>query len=115
MISELSDEEIMNFLMTSDFEDNYSTKELKYLLVKWRYFYRLLYGRFDLKKTDSDFEISKLDDRIKMLNNKIEELQIKVADSENVINSMKNRKLTWRERISGRIIEEKKNTEIENA
>lgn len=115
MISELSDEEIMNFLMTSDFEDNYSTKELKYLLVKWRYFYRLLYGKFDLKKTDGDFEISKLDDEIKVLNKKIEDLQIKVADSENVINSMKSRKLTWRERISGKIIEKKKNIEIKNA
>ena len=38
MISELTDEEILDFLMTSDFEDSYSPDELKYLLLKWRYF-----------------------------------------------------------------------------
>ena len=47
MISELTDEEILDFLMTSDFEDSYSPEELKYLLLKWRYFYRLHQGRFE--------------------------------------------------------------------
>ena len=45
MISELKDEEIMEFLMTSEFEDDYKPEELKYLLVKFRYFYRTLYQR----------------------------------------------------------------------
>ena len=44
MISELKDDEIMDFLMTSDFESEYKPEELKYLLYKWRYFYRLLQG-----------------------------------------------------------------------
>jgi hypothetical protein len=34
MISELKDDEILEFLMTSEFEDDYSPTELKYLLVK---------------------------------------------------------------------------------
>ena len=33
-ISELSDEDVLNFLMTSEFTDDYSPAELKYLLVK---------------------------------------------------------------------------------
>ena len=53
MISELRDEEILDFLMTSDFEQEYKPEEFKYLLMKWRFFYRILNGRYELQKTNS--------------------------------------------------------------
>lgn len=103
-IKELLDDEILDFLMTSEFEDNYSPDELKYLLQKWRYFYRLFNGKFDRYKSDSEFTIESLMDQIKSLNNDRNIFQMKIAEKEDVINSLKNRKLTWKERFTGKII-----------
>ena len=51
-IKELTDTDILDFLMTSEFEDNYSPEELKYLLTKWRYFYRLSHGKYNRLKDE---------------------------------------------------------------
>jgi len=104
MISELKDEEIMNFLMTSEFEDDYKPEELKYLLFKWRYFYRILHGKHELIKCDSEHIISKLKDENEFKDLKIFELQKNIADKENILNNLKSRKLTYKERLSGKII-----------
>jgi hypothetical protein len=104
MISELNDEEILNFLMTSDFEQEYKPEELKYLLLKWRYFYRILNGRAELYKTNKEAEISHLDEEIKMLKSQILDHQFRLSEKENQISSMKTRKLSLKERISGKII-----------
>lgn len=106
-IKELSDDEILNFLMTSDFDDNYSPDELKYLLQKWKYFYRIFNGRYERLKIDNISDIDTLKSQIEVLNNSITSLQIQVADKDNIINSLENRKLTWKERLTGKIITEK--------
>ena len=103
-IKELSDDEILNFLMTSDFDDNYSPDELKYLLQKWKYFYRIFNGRYERLKIDNISDIDTLKSQIEVLNNSITSLQIQVADKDNIINSLENRKLTWKERFTGKII-----------
>ncbi len=103
MISELNDQEILDFLMTSDFEGDYSPEELKYLLVKWRYFYRLLSGSSETMKVDLEFQIKKLSEKIDLLNNNITAQQVEIATRENKINELRSRKLTWKERFSGRI------------
>lgn len=103
-VKELLDDEVLDFLMTSEFEDNHSPDELKYLLQKWRYFYRLFNGKFERYKSDSEFTIESLMDQIKSLNNERNLHQVKIAEKEDVINSLKNRKLTWKERFTGKII-----------
>ena len=110
MISELRDEEILDFLMTSEFEGDYSPEELKYLLIKWRYFYRLINGRLERVLTDNEGDVKKLNSNIESLNNKINNLLADSANKDNLINSMKERKLTLKERLSGKII----NKENEN-
>jgi len=104
MISELKDEEIMDFLMTSEFEDDYKPEELKYLLFKFRNFYRALHGRHELVKTDSAYEIKKLKEESENNTNTINRLQSTIASKEDVIHSLQNRKLTLKERFSGKII-----------
>lgn len=109
MILELTDEEILEFLMTSEFETDYKPEELKYLLHKWRYFYRVLHGRVDLIRADKDFEIESLKgeiDRLKTLNR---ELETKNVDKDQELLNIKNRKLTLKERISGKIIHKDEN------
>ena len=103
-IKELTDEEILDFLMTSEFEDSYSPEELKYLLYKWRYFYRLFNGKFERYKTDKEHENKQLIGQVDLNNNSVINLQVEVANRDNTIELLKNRKLTWKERFSGKII-----------
>jgi hypothetical protein len=110
MISELRDEEILDFLMTSEFEGDYSPEELKYLLIKWRYFYRLINGRLERVLTDNEGDVRKLNSNIETLNNKVTNLLVENTNKDNLIDSMKGRKLTFKERLSGKII----NKENEN-
>lgn len=104
MISELNDNDIFDFLMTSDFSDDYSPEELKYLLLKWRYFYRILNGNFERTKDDFDGQIRIKSEIIDSLKFEILELQIRLANRENTIDQLKSRSLSWKERISGKII-----------
>lgn len=110
MISELRDEEILDFLMTSEFEGDYSPEELKYLLIKWRYFYRLINGRLERVLTDNEGDVRKLNSNIETLNNKVTNLLVENTNKDNLIDSMMDRKLTFKERLSGKII----NKENEN-
>jgi len=66
-IKELEDIDILDFLMTSEFEENYSPEEFRYLLNKWRYFYRLSNGKFNRLKDDNEFEINKLKNKLELL------------------------------------------------
>ena len=59
-LKELQDFEILDFLMNSEYEDNYSPDEFKYLLNKWKYFYRLSNGKYNRLKDDSEYEIKNL-------------------------------------------------------
>lgn len=104
MISELKDDEILEFLMTSEFEDDYSPAELKYLLIKWRYFYRLKNGVLERKTVDFEGKIQQLENRIKNEESNILNLKIQLANTQNLVDSMKNRHLTLKERWSGKII-----------
>jgi hypothetical protein len=113
MISELKDDEILDFLMTSDFEDDYSPTELKYLLVKWRYFYRLQNGALERRSVDLEGKIRILEEKVNAQEREKTNLQIQLADSQNTIDSMKNRNLTFKERWSGKIIlKEDENTRV---
>ena len=103
MISELKDDEILEFLMTSEFEGDYSPEELKYLLIKWRYFYRLANGKIERVSTDSEGTIRKLNADINLLNTKINNISVENANKDNLINSLTSRKLTFKERWSGKI------------
>lgn len=103
-ISELNDEDVLNFLMTSEFTDDYSPAELKYLLVKWRYFYRLSQGRNEQIKVKGEGDVQQLENDKEILNNTINQLSFRIIDKDKLINSLKDRKLTIKERWSGKII-----------
>lgn len=114
MISELKDNEIFDFLMTSDLTDDYSPSELKYLIIKWRYFYRILHSNTERDILDLQGKVKDIEEKLVGKDNEIIQTQIKVADKENLINQMKSRKLTWKERIKGKIIlkEDNENNKI---
>ena len=103
MISELTEEEILDFLMTSDFEGEFKPDELKYLLLKWRYYYRVLKGEHDLLKTDKNYDISLYEEKIKFLQTEISSIQAMLFESNNLVEELKSRKLTLKERLTGKI------------
>ena len=104
MISELKDDEILEFLMTSDFEGDYSPTELKYLLTKWRYFYRILNGRLDRDVQKLEGDVQNLESKVKSKDLQIENLKSEIINKDDIITTMKNRNLTFKERWSGKII-----------
>jgi len=104
MISELKDDEILEFLMTSDFEGDYSPTELKYLLTKWRYFYRILNGRSDRDVQKLEGDLQTIENQIKTKDLQIENLKNEIINKDDIITTMKNRNLTFKERWSGKII-----------
>jgi hypothetical protein len=104
MISKLSDEDALDILMTSDFDDNYSPKEMKEMLLKYRYFYRILHSRHERISSDKNFEIERLSDKISTLENSVTSLQVDMIGQADEIISLKSRKLSWKERFTGKII-----------
>jgi hypothetical protein len=104
MILELTDEEILDFLMTSEFEEDYKPEELKYLLHKFRYFHRVLNGKYDLIKHESQSQSKKLTEISESKDLKINQMMVEIANLENQISSLKGRKLSFKERFTGKII-----------
>lgn len=103
MISELNDEEILEFLMTSEFETDFSPDELKYLLVKFRYFYRLIHGKYEMSSSDNESISSSYEEKISIKTEEINKLLAQIQLMRNEVDLIKNRKLTLKERISGKI------------
>jgi hypothetical protein len=111
-ISELNDEDVLNFLMTSEFEGDYSPAELKYLLVKWRYFFRLFQGRSEQSKMNLEDTILKVEEQLEIRKKSEFDLQVELAKKEDLFASIKNRDLTFKERWTGKIITKDENREI---
>jgi len=104
MISELKDDEILEILMTSDFVENLRPEDYKYLILKFRYFYKILHGNFQRYKIENEKTVSDNKISIEGLNTEITRLQTNLANLENdLLEFKKPRKLTLRERIKGEI------------
>jgi len=103
MISELEDDQILEFLMTSDLIENYRPEDYKYLIFKFRSFYKILYGNFQLYKTNNEINVINFNTDVENFKKQITSLQIEKANLENEIHQLKNpRKLTLKERLSGK-------------
>ena len=103
-MQELSDNDILSYLMSSEINEGFTSEEFKFLLFKFRYFYRLTHSKNESLKYQIDNlanEINSLSEQkkieIKNLISQNQQLEIKY-------NSLINKKLTWRERIKGKII-----------
>lgn len=103
-VQEFSESDILNYLMTSEFNEGLNPDEFKFLLYKFRYNYRLVYAKNEsllvkLEKAEMDLESTKLNFQ-KNINN----LNSEKEKAEKKFEVLKNRKLSWKERIKGKII-----------
>jgi len=104
-MKELTDNELLEFLMTSDFAEEYKPEELKYLLHKFKYFYRILHGKSSNVISQKDFDINLLKKEIETLKNSIQLEQMEKANLQNIIDLQPSiKKLTFMERLLGKVI-----------
>ena len=99
MNKNLTDEELFDYLMTSDYIEDMSSDDFRFLLHKWKYFFRIHYSRIN-GLVD---KVSEKDKEIEVLKGIIEKLDKDVVLEKHKYECLKNKKLTWKERISGKI------------
>lgn len=104
MIQDFSEEDILNYLMVSEFNEGLTSEEFKFLLLKFRYYYRLTYSRKDSIKLEIDTLQAKLNYNQDIYNKNITNLSLEKEKLEKKYDELMNRKLTWKERIKGKII-----------
>ena len=100
----LSDKSILDYLMTSDFEEGLTPTEFKFLLSKFRSYYRntnsinsRIMQDIDSLNNDKKDILLKKEELEKKLNSDIQILK-------NEINFIKNKKLSFKERWFGKLI-----------
>ena len=103
-----TDEKILDYLMSSDYEENLSPEDLKFLLFKFKYYYRIVSGRTNNLVAEREQVINQL-----ILSIEQKEIELKHLIQQN--NSIKleydmliNKKLTLKERFFGKIQNAKK-------
>jgi len=103
MIVELTDEEILEFLMTSDLIENYRPDDYKYLIFKFRNFYKILHSKHQLYKTQTEPLIKNLQSSVDNLTRELESEKNARRQLDSQVEELKkSRKLTFKERISGK-------------
>lgn len=81
----MTDSDLLETLLTSEFDDVQKKDDFKFLLFKFRYFYRNLYSRFTSKSGDLDSMKKILEDKISNLEKELDNLKIKNANLQNQI------------------------------
>jgi hypothetical protein len=103
-MKELNDESLFEYLMTADFIENYRPDEWKFLLLKFRSFYKVLRGNKERIENEKDYQIKILQNQLESLTINLEKQQIISSNLQNKIDfSERKRKLTWKERFKGEI------------
>ncbi len=103
-VQDLSEEDILNYLMISEFNEGLTPDEFKFLLYKFRYNYRLLYSRIESIKVEREKLQTDLLECKEINKNKIENLNSEKEKLENKNKKILERRLSWKERIKGKII-----------
>ena len=109
MINGLSENEILDYLMTSEFEEGLTPDEFKFLLLKFRNFYRVAACSISSHKERMEKAISDSAEIKSYSELKISEIENQKIEIENKLNTVLNKKLTWKERFNGKIINNNEN------
>jgi hypothetical protein len=107
-LNNINDNELLSYLLTSEFDDNELTSDmLRFLLLKFKYFYRIQYSRNQLLKSDLDLKTKNTNEEIdflkKQLSESIKEKDFFKNEFEYLEKSLLSRKLTFKERWKGRL------------
>lgn len=104
ILEQISDDNILEYLLTSDFHEEMKPEEYKFLLLKFRSLYKVLYGRQKMQYEQQKYENDKLKSETESQKENIQRLKTEIAELKNTIDlNLKPRKLTFKERWDGKI------------
>lgn len=103
-VKDLSEADILNYLMTSEFNEGLTPDEFKFLLHKFRYNYRILFAKRDSFKSQAEKLHSEILFEKEIYNKNLERLTYEKQELEKRYNQIVSRKLSWKERFKGKII-----------
>jgi len=104
-VNNLREDEILDYLMTSDFNEGLTPDELRFLLFKFRNFYRGMAGGLSHQKQRMEETIKTSKMSVENMEKKVSEIMTENDRLEQKYNSLVSKKLSWKERLSGKIIE----------
>lgn len=94
----LDEREILDYLMTSDFNEGLTSDESRFLLLKFRSFYRLLHAKHESRMweiEDCRAKSVEMDQKVRSISAEADQIRVMyLAEVE--------RPLTWRERLTGK-------------
>lgn len=100
----ISDKELLNHLMLSEFNEyDITSDDFVFLLKKFRTYYRIKYLSYEKLKGDTTFIIDKQSNKIEELNKKLIDLENQISEKNKVLNSIYNRRLSFIERLTGKL------------
>ena len=100
---ELHEDDIFQYLLTSDFHETYSPDEYRFLMNKWRYYYRSLYGQYTRMRDDLEGNMKAIELEKESCKKLVSEAELKVQEIEEKYQSLIDKELTWKERWNGKI------------
>ena len=105
MLEDLNtNERLLNYLMTSDYEEGLSYSDFKHLLLSFRKFYRNISAKNDSLIVEIAKKNQDIINNILIYTSEVDKLNIEKANLENELHFInKSRKLTWKERLTGKI------------
>lgn len=98
MTPHLNEKEILDYLMTSDFNEGLTHEESRFLLMKFRSFYRVVHG----KNENLAWEVDRLKKSVAALEEEAARLEADLGSARLAHEQEAARPLTWRERITGK-------------
>ena len=107
----LEDDEIIDYLMTSDFNEGHTEEEFRFLLLKFRSMYRVLRSKNEQINHSFGKFVDDFNDFKKLNDENITKLVFDNSTLQNTLEVELNRKLTIKERFTGRINRYKKEEE----
>lgn len=102
-MNNLQDKEIFEYLMSSDYVEGLTINEYKFLLHKFKHFYRLLNAKTEQTINEKMEWVKKYDELHELHKFEKTELEKTNAALNNRIDQIKIKKLTLKERLSGKI------------
>lgn len=103
MSIEIKEDDLFQYLMNSDFHEEYSPEEYRFLLNKWRYYYRIIHGQHHRLKEDLDSKLKDLETEKEKCKNIVESANNQVSTIQKKLDDLYSRKLTFKERFDGKI------------
>jgi hypothetical protein len=104
MLKNFTEEDIMNYLMTSDFNEGLTPDEFKFLLLKFRNFYRISNGKSQFLKGEVESKEKELNSVKQHTQEEISKFKSETEHAQTQLKNLLEKKLSWKERWHGKII-----------